>query len=269
MPRSRSCISCVRMKIKCDNRKPSCSKCTLKGTECRYPAKTGSSPTESRPSIHRQQTDSVADLLGLGNMATAADADAGYEPVFPSSNEAQGFDVNNYPWDYIDWASAALASQPWDSPQLGLQSFSPATIEGDAVWHSSSTFTSQKKTTNSFALHMLRSPGFTMPSISYREHTDAGAQRVSLLMLQTLKSYPQMMMRQKTPPPFIHPSLLLGDTNDDLEAWHNCMSLVHMANSKIQGSRKLFWRNVRAECERFCEQVWKISFLGCVATDSL
>ncbi|OAA71663.1 hypothetical protein LEL_08898 [Akanthomyces lecanii RCEF 1005] len=185
-------------------------------------------------------------------MATAADA--GYEPVFPSSNETQGFDVNNYPWDYIDWTSAALASQPWDSPQLGLQSFSPATIEGDAVWHNSSTFTSQKKTTNSSALHMLRSLGFTMPSISYREHTDAGAQRVSLLMLQTLKSYPQMMMRQKTLPPFIHPSLLLGDTNDDLEAWHNCMSLVHMANSKIHGSRKLFWRNVRAECERFCEQ---------------
>lgn len=242
------------MKIKCDNNKPSCSKCTIKGTECRYPAKTGPKSTISRPSIHAQQKDVVVDSLAIGDKSTAANSDAGYDPGFPWSNEIQDFGANNIHWNHNDWA-AALTSHSWDSSELGLQSLSAATYKTDAVW-SNSTFTLQKRAQTPPALQMLRSPVFTLPSMSYREHTDAGAQRVSLLMLQTLKSYPLMMLRQKNPPPFIHSSLLLGSTNDDLEAWYNCMSLVHMANSKIQGSRKLFWRNVGAECERFCEQVW-------------
>lgn len=169
------------MKIKCDNRKPSYSKCTIKGIECRYPAKTGPKPTISRPSIHAQQTDPLADLLAMGTISTAANADAGYDPGFPSSNGVQDFSGNNYPWDHIDWA-AALASHSWDSPKLGLQSLLPATYEADAAWNNS-TFTLQKKAATPPALQILRSPVFTLPSISSREHTDAGAQRVSLLML--------------------------------------------------------------------------------------
>jgi hypothetical protein len=30
---------------------------------------------------------------------------------------------------------------------------------------------------------------------------------------------------------------------------------VHMISSGVQGSRKLFWKNVRMECERLCEEV--------------
>ena len=35
-----------------------------------------------------------------------------------------------------------------------------------------------------------------------------------------------------------------------MEPLTNCMSLVHMLSSRIHGSRKLFWKNVRMECER-------------------
>lgn len=40
-----------------------------------------------------------------------------------------------------------------------------------------------------------------------------------------------------------------------MESLINCISLVHMINSGVQGNRKLFWKNVRLECERMYAEV--------------
>lgn len=65
-----------------------------------------------------------------------------------------------------------------------------------------------------------------------------------------------MMLRHNTLPPFIHPSVVSSDLdNPNLEPLTNCIALVHMIGSGIQASRKLFWENVRMECERLCEEV--------------
>lgn len=81
------------------------------------------------------------------------------------------------------------------------------------------------------------------------------SRRTTILMLHMLNAYPRMMTRHDNPPPFIHPmSVTLEQEYMHLEPLNNCMSLVHMVNSGIQGSRKLFWKNVRMECERFCSE---------------
>ena len=65
-----------------------------------------------------------------------------------------------------------------------------------------------------------------------------------------------MMLRHNTLPPFIHSSLLSRDVeNNDMEPLNNCISLMHMISSGVQGSRKLFWKNVRLECEHLYEEV--------------
>ena len=89
-------------------------------------------------------------------------------------------------------------------------------------------------------------------------------QKTAHLMLHTLRSYPSMMMRHNTLPPFIHPSALTSlnvDNNDDVEPLNNCISLSYMLNSGVKGSRKLFWKNVRMECERLGEMVGWFRFL--------
>lgn len=74
-------------------------------------------------------------------------------------------------------------------------------------------------------------------------------------MRYTLRSYP-LMFRQNTLPPFVHPHLLSSDAyKDQIELLTNCISLLHMISGGVQGSRKLFWENVRLECERICEDV--------------
>ena len=85
---------------------------------------------------------------------------------------------------------------------------------------------------------------------------EMGMQKTGNLILHTLKSYPSMMVRHNTLPPFIHPSLTsLNVENDDIEPLNNCISLSYVLNSGVKGSRKLFWRNVRMECERLGEMV--------------
>ena len=85
------------------------------------------------------------------------------------------------------------------------------------------------------------------------------ADRTTNLIFYTLKSYP-LMLCQHALPPFIHSSYVLftdeGTTTEPLE---NCITLMHMMASGVQGSRKLFWRNVQQECERICDRKQTLS----------
>lgn len=103
----------------------------------------------------------------------------------------------------------------------------------------------------------LSLPTYTPRSLIHRPKIKPETGRIANLMFHTLKSYPQMMLRPDTLPPFIHPAWVSDGVidNDHLEPLNNCISLVHMVSSRVRGSRKLFWRNVRMECERLCEEV--------------
>ncbi|GAM91400.1 hypothetical protein ANO11243_094500 [Dothideomycetidae sp. 11243] len=79
--------------------------------------------------------------------------------------------------------------------------------------------------------------------------------KLSGLMLHVLKCYPATMLQQSLPP-YIHPHTASASfKHADLEHLHNCMSLVYMTSSRAPGARKLFWDNVRRECERMCGEV--------------
>ena len=99
------------------------------------------------------------------------------------------------------------------------------------------------------------SPISTLRSLIRRSSMSAGAHRVAHLTYSMLKSYP-MMLQQNDLPPFIHPSLVSSDPgNHDMEPLTNCMSLILMIRGGVRGNRKLFWRNVRQDCERLCAEV--------------
>lgn len=72
------------------------------------------------------------------------------------------------------------------------------------------------------------------------------------LVLQTLYAFPQMMLRRKTFPPFIHPH------------WHesclpeilaNCMSIAQLFAARTPETRSFLWRTINAEEQRFRENV--------------
>lgn len=99
-------------------------------------------------------------------------------------------------------------------------------------------------------------PTTNIRSLIQRPKIGAGSQRIANLILHTLKSYPLMMLRYNILPPFIHRGLISSDVEDNhMEPLTNCISLVQMISGGVQGSRKLFWKNVRQECKRLFEEV--------------
>jgi len=94
-------------------------------------------------------------------------------------------------------------------------------------------------------------------SLILRTNTMTGANKSANLILGALKSYPQMMLKNNTLPPFIHPLSVTSDGDDDqMEPLSDCISLVHMMSTGTQSSRRLFWKNVRMECERLRAEVY-------------
>jgi hypothetical protein len=113
--------------------------------------------------------------------------------------------------------------------------------------------------------HAVSSPYMSIPrqpldilgSLVQRPKIGPKTQRTATLILKTLKSYPLMLLQPDSLPPFVHPRMMTsaGAENDNMEPLNNCISLLHMGRSGVPGNRKLFWRNVRMECERFYQEV--------------
>lgn len=158
----------------------------------------------------------------------------------------------------------------WDDPDIDFADFlNPQTNDETFQYPSSGSLSLVRHSTPSTdqtvqVQQAISSPNVSIPtlptstvrSLIQRPKMKTGAQRIANLILHTLKSYPLMMLRHKTLPPFIHPRLISSDVeNNHMEPLTNCISLVHMISSGVQGSRKLFWKNVRLECERLCEEV--------------
>ena len=141
---------------------------------------------------------------------------------------------------------------------LDLASAEDANLDEDIIFSDFLPTQTQVKTAYypSFELaSLLDAPTALVRSFDRRPDLKSGSQRTASLLLHNLKSYPQMIIRHNSLPPFIHPFSISNDAkNDDMEPLTNCLNLVHLLSSPHRGSRKLFWKNVHPECERWCAE---------------
>ncbi|KAF7592438.1 hypothetical protein BBP40_000286 [Aspergillus hancockii] len=169
----------------------------------------------------------------------------------------------NLAGEYFDWNDPDINFDFWNPPTDDQVVQSPSSGSSSLV-HSSTLSTDQVVQVQ----QGISSPNITLPPIpTYapqllirRPKVKIAAQRTSSLIMHTLKSYLLMMLRHNALPPFIHPRVISSDVeNNDMEPLINCISLVRMLSSEVRGNRKLFWKNVRLECERLCEEHLKLN----------
>lgn len=259
--RSRSCLACAKGKSRCDNQLPKCSRCGTKNIDCRYPTKVTRDDrlayhdTGGLPEANTQQKTVSASASHSSRART-------YQPTY-SDNSVGLDDVDNISsLDYVDvedqnfgWAVSTIDfteylnfnEQPVLSPPSGSSPFPSTRDTRSLVGHRGGA---------QQAISIPRLPTYTLRSLMQRPKVNAGAQVTATLIRRIFSSYPMMMLRYNTLPPFIHPQWISspGEKNY-LEPLTNCMSLVHMISAGLSGSSKLFWRNVRQECDRLCEEV--------------
>jgi len=86
----------------------------------------------------------------------------------------------------------------------------------------------------------------------------ACSQTNATILVQILKSYPKMMTKNETYPPFIHPFCVpdttSGPSYTSSESLQNCRNLAKLFYSDT-GGRRLVWRMIRMEQERMAQEV--------------
>lgn len=261
--RPRSCISCTKSKAGCDREKPRCLRCTKKAIECHYPTKTHRT-TKENTRQHDRRAQQPSPLVGspAPNVENSQRALQSGPAINESALVISDLALADFEGGDIDWGNLNIdlphefndpmnnVAAPYfgsGSPSLQVtyhlaRSNSPTIqVQAPAVSHNGAIPTQ--------VYHDFR-------LFSPRPKRREGTQRTATLLFHTLQSYPHSMLQHKTLPSFIHPSLIYNNVeNTDMEPLTNCISIVHMLGNGIIGSRKLFWRNVRQECERVCDGV--------------
>jgi hypothetical protein len=94
-------------------------------------------------------------------------------------------------------------------------------------------------------------------TLKRRSIDSAQAPKASMILGQIIASFPYMMTRKETFPPFIHHRChdYFQDSHELPEILKDCMGLSHMFHTKTKESNKMFWRSVRMEQEKLHAQV--------------
>ncbi|KAH6636334.1 hypothetical protein F5144DRAFT_175443 [Chaetomium tenue] len=259
--RARSCIACAKRKARCDTKQPTCSGCMTRHIDCHYPAtlpkgvgkggrdKGGVDAPATEPSVTANSLafDSphhIDHLPFQDELATPV-------PIALGNSGDGWFDWNNPAFDFADPTSN------WQTKGDIVQ-FSPPltpTLVHEPTPSALQNFLRQQTVLSSY-MSIPRQPHDILGSLVQRPKMGPKTQRTAALILQTLKSYPLMLLQHDSLPPFIHPRMMtsVGAENDNMEPLNNCISLLHMTRAGVPGNRKLFWRNIRMECERFYQE---------------
>ncbi|KAK4442928.1 hypothetical protein QBC34DRAFT_443775 [Podospora aff. communis PSN243] len=237
--RSRSCTSCAKRKTRCDSGQPTCSTCKTRGFKCFYASKSGRVVGKRKNSVPK------APLARPGPGISPSGTSAATVHDIVVEDFDFGFDVNASPVDFtlnsLNFPASASDNNLLTTP----------------FWNN---ITALEKPDLPLFPQLPFQPAFIPSTIEPRSALELGPQkqRTAHMVLNTLKSYPLMLLHEHDLPPFIHPRINStrpqdGPEDTRKESLNNCISLLHMLHSGVAGSRKLFWRNVRMECERFCE----------------
>lgn len=119
------------------------------------------------------------------------------------------------------------------------------------------------------AYSIPRMPTYHLRSFAQSKSITGRTSPSATLMTHMLTSFPRAMYSPGSLPPFIHPYSLGNNAhnpNEGFESLTTCVTLMQMVSGAAPGSRKLFWKNVRLECERlqvevFLNALWPLKLL--------
>ncbi|KAB5585032.1 hypothetical protein GE09DRAFT_1069144 [Coniochaeta sp. 2T2.1] len=258
--RPRACQSCAKRKSRCDGNRPSCSRCLVNSLDCSYP---GASATHDKGPEVTPPDEAHTSQCNWDTQLAASPPSAGHGRVWQRqysvpkdimSTPAPGpptLEAAEFPWNTTD---ADFAN--YLVPQVYQYNTSPSVDLVDQSGFLAGQPVQSLEGSTSFNLHMPPGMSQNMRSFVHRPRQKTEGMGIANIILQTLKSYPVMLSLGGTLPPFIHSHVRSWDSNvASIEPLEDCIGMMQMANTNVSGGRKLFWKVVRMECERLCEEI--------------
>ncbi|KAF2489434.1 hypothetical protein BU16DRAFT_622951 [Lophium mytilinum] len=229
--RKRSCTSCVRAKTRCDAQVPRCSKCEHSGIKCRYDkvTKRGSPASDSDILSTRSNSDSIA----------TSQASKSPQALLVNKEEMlDGFMQLEDDGMSIDLAKWAPQIDPGFSIDMTFPNiseiFQPSV--NDCIPPEG-------------CIYLADPESLPFRPIVRRKMARSGSEMSSQFLIRIIRSYPEMMLRRETFPPFIHPQYRTS-SGDIPETLANCMSVAQMFTTRTKESKNFMWRAIQMERDR-------------------
>ncbi|EPQ58763.1 hypothetical protein GLOTRDRAFT_36217, partial [Gloeophyllum trabeum ATCC 11539] len=254
-PRKKACQQCTNAKTRCDLQRPTCSRCQLRGLDCRYAAQPelygeGSAPSSRvNYSISAERSSIVVQSAASSSTSHISNSNSTQGqpgPIFPpiSFDLDEGLIQGNMSamspaYDPFR-PSSPVASGSYSTPTVTP----PSTLDTDLV-----SSVDPSRIRSRWLDQILASPDQRPKHLS---------ELAVSYMSQVLKTYPKMMLRQGGLPPLIHHSQAEGERIPVPLA--NCLSLVRMWENRAPGSEMIAIQTIKWEMERLFREV--SSFYG-------
>ncbi|CCF41339.1 hypothetical protein CH063_11649 [Colletotrichum higginsianum] len=235
--RPKPCRECSAAKCKC-SLQPNCARCIKKGLDCVYPETTNQ---------------------GTGGLATTSSAQMLLAQNASSSQTFAQADILSFPpSDGLSWGSQSQLMDPnnamllADGTDLGLDfAFGLESLDQDINVTDMTPAPEVYKLVMSSCINGDRSVEASTTDASFPLRSlcapNPVAESSANLIRQALRSYPHMMLRRSSFPPFIHPH---QDKDHLPEPLANCMSIAVLFAARNRDTRQFLWKSIREEQDR-------------------
>lgn len=92
----------------------------------------------------------------------------------------------------------------------------------------------------------------SIKTLIHLRHGNPASKHAASLTRHIISSYPQMMLRRQTFPPFIHACWHLPQLPEKIAS---CMSIAQLFSARTPETRQFVWRTIYAEMQRFLDLV--------------
>lgn len=267
--RVRSCRACSLAKAKCSFHSQ-CLRCVRKGIECSYDA----GPVPPRDPV------AVRDVLAHDAAAIPADlfADNNFTSKDPFPESAT-FDQSAIDWSTIDdiflqSPDNKLSDFAAPTAKLMLNSSSFLDTNSSSQQSVERLFTNVDEDTLSITQSRVVKHDQLVPHIApqapAREQdthllarlpaSRPNSRFASSILMQMLRSFPEMVLRRENFPFFVHP-ISCRDTSDSVlpEPLLNCIGIAQVFASHNPQSKSFLWRAIESEQRCFVQKVCTLS----------
>jgi Fungal Zn(2)-Cys(6) binuclear cluster domain len=268
--RPRSCRSCNAAKTKCSFETP-CSRCTKKAIECVYDESATAAGKRALPvssaarrvRTNRPSTSHADDrFLSIGDSTFTDDQamDEAPQTQFISGSAFPSFDLSmqrsllneSLTLDGLFSFEALDSSQHQDLLGVSLNPYDK--LDKNSVsWCDWAC--------RGFSLSLVTENPVIKPNsnaVAVLQTERPHAQHNANLIIQSLRSFPMMMLRRETFPCFIHSHSPLSSESAKSalpEALSTCMSIAQMFTSRTPDTKPFIWRTIKSEFRCFSDEV--------------
>ncbi|KAH8674627.1 hypothetical protein BGZ60DRAFT_404421 [Tricladium varicosporioides] len=277
--RQRSCRPCNSAKAKCTF-EATCGRCRKKGLQCIYEKSFSSSGTRSHSKDKSDILDDTnSDAItppqeqsqpsGDGNVLDSTFSNNFLDLFLPSTDTMEQLPLHQQHDPVFDKRQVS-SSQPFD---ISSQPFENSMIHH--IMASSSCPLQESRPSKFLWSFWENQENYFSSYVDMYEHyiprphalsclrmANPVAQNNATLLMQSLRSFPAMVLRKETFPPLIHShnALLPPSNNACLPApLAICMSIAQIFASRTPETQDFLWSTIRSEQQRLADQIQNLS----------